>query len=71
MYDKGGWLSNGPVGLEYSGIMVASHEIPLIVSAFQKGIRNYDVEKAWQAVKHTQTVQGIFHPGGGVAGNSL
>ena len=69
MYDKGGWLSNGPVGLEYSGIMVASHEIPLIVSAFQKGIRNYDVEKAWQAVKHTQTVQGIFHPGGGVAGN--
>ncbi|MEO7175397.1 MAG: GH92 family glycosyl hydrolase [Saprospiraceae bacterium] len=69
MYDKGGWLSNGPAGIEYSGIMVASHEIPLIVSAYQKGIRNYDVNKAYEAIRHTQTEQGIHPPGGGVAGN--
>lgn len=69
IYDKGGWLNKGPAGLEYSGIMVASHEIPLIVSAYQKGIRNYDVNKAWEAMYHQQTTQGIHHPGGGVAGN--
>lgn len=69
-YDKGGWTCKGPEGLEYSGIMVASHEIELIVSAFQKGIhRYYDPEHAYKAIHHTQTEQGIAHPGGGWAGN--
>ena len=69
IYDKGGWLPKGPTGIEYSSIMVASHEIPLIVSTFQKGIRNYDVEKAYKAIRHNQMEQGILHPGGGMAGN--
>ncbi len=69
-YDKGGWLCKGPEGLEYSGIMVASHEIELIVSSYQKGIhRFYDGEHAYTAMKHNQTEQGIPHPGGGFAGN--
>ncbi|MFM7152860.1 MAG: GH92 family glycosyl hydrolase [Bacteroidota bacterium] len=69
-YDKGGWLCKGPEGLEYSGIMVASHEIELIVSSYQKGIhRYYDPEHAWRAMYHNQTEQGIAHPGGGFAGN--
>jgi predicted alpha-1,2-mannosidase len=69
MYKHGGWLSRGAAGIEYSGIMVASHEIPLMVSAYQKGIRNYDVKLAYEAIMHQQTVQGIHHPCGGVAGN--
>ena len=50
IYDRGGWLPKGPTGIEYSSIMVASHEIALIVAAYQKGIRNYDVEKAYAAI---------------------
>ena len=69
IYDKGGWLPKGPTGIEYSSIMVASHEIPLIVSAYQKGIRNYDVEKAYTAIRHNQTEQGKRHDGGGHVGN--
>jgi predicted alpha-1,2-mannosidase len=69
MYRHGGWLSRGPAGIEYSGIMVASHEIPLIVSAYQKGIRNFNVDTAYNAILHQQTVQGIHHPCGGFAGN--
>ncbi|RYG04658.1 MAG: glycoside hydrolase family 92 protein [Chitinophagaceae bacterium] len=69
MYKDGGWLSRGPAGFEYSGIMEGSHEIALIVSAYQKGIRNYDVNLAWEAMLHQQTVQGIQHECGGVAGN--
>ena len=69
IYDKGGWLPKGPTGIEYSSIMVASHEIPLIVSAFQKGIRNYDVDKAYTAIRHNQMEQGQPHPGGGYVGN--
>jgi len=67
--DKGGWLPKGPTGIEYSSIMVASHEIALIVSAYQKGIRNYDVEKAYEAIKHIQTTPGQPHEGGGHVGN--
>ncbi len=69
MYKHGGWLSRGPAGIEYSGIMVASHEVPLIVSAYQKGIRNYDVNMAYEAILHQQTVQGQKHPCSGFAGN--
>ena len=69
MYKHGGWLSRGAAGIEYSGIMVASHEIPLMVSAYQKGIRNYDVNTLYQSIIHQQTVQGIKHPCGGFAGN--
>jgi len=69
IYDKGGWLPKGPTGIEYSDIMVASHEIPLMVSAYQKGIRNYDVDKMYEAIKHNQTEQGRPHPCGGYVGN--
>ena len=33
LYDACGWLSKGPAGLEYISVMVAEHEIPLLVAA--------------------------------------
>lgn len=69
IYDKGGWLAKGPTGIEYSSIMVASHEIALMVAAHQAGIRNYDVAKAYAAMKHIQMTPGRPHPGGGHVGN--
>jgi predicted alpha-1,2-mannosidase len=69
IYDRGGWLAKGPAGIEYSSIMVASHEIALIVSAYQKGIRNFDVEKAYKAMRHIQKTPGQPHEGGGHVGN--
>ena len=69
IYDKGGWLSNGPAGIEYSAIMVAEHEIPLIVGAWQKGIRNFDANKAFKAMKEIQTTPSKPHECGGYVGN--
>ena len=69
IYDRGGWLAKGPTGIEYSAIMVASHQISLIVSTYQKGIRDFDAEKAFQAMKKLQTVQGYPHKAGGIVGN--
>lgn len=68
MYDANGWLAKGPAGMEYIPVMVAEHEIPLIVSAWQMGIRDFDVEKAFQAIKKMQTTlsQKVC---GGYAGN--
>jgi predicted alpha-1,2-mannosidase len=69
IYDKGGWLPKGPTGIEYSGIMVASHQIAFLTGAYQKGIRDFDADKAWEAVNKLQTVPGVPHEAGGVVGN--
>ncbi|MGO1243893.1 GH92 family glycosyl hydrolase [Sphingobacterium sp. JB170] len=68
MYDANGWLAKGPAGMEYVPVMVAEHEIPLIVGAYQMGIRDYDVEKAYEAVKKMQTTKATS-VAGGFAGN--
>jgi predicted alpha-1,2-mannosidase len=69
IYDKGGWLPDGSSGVEYSGITIPSHEISLMVSAYQKGIRNFDIDKMYKAIVHNQTEPGKLHSGGGFAGN--
>lgn len=68
MYDANGWLAKGPAGMNYIPVMVAEHEIPLIVSAYQMGIRNFDAHKAFEAAVKMQTTpaQKIFD---GFAGN--
>ncbi|MGV8877713.1 MAG: GH92 family glycosyl hydrolase [Sphingobacteriaceae bacterium] len=68
MFDANGWLAKGPAGMEYVPVMVAEHEIPLIVGAYQMGIRDYDVEKAFKAVYKMQTVP-AQKVGDGLAGN--
>lgn len=68
MYKANGWLAKGPAGMKYIPVMVAEHEIPLIVSAYQMGIRDFDVEKAYEAAKKMQTT--VAGPvAGGFAGN--
>jgi len=68
MYDANGWLAKGPAGMEYIPVMVAEHEIPLIVGAYQMGIRDFDAKKALQAVYKMQTTPGE-QVGNGYAGN--
>lgn len=68
LYDKTGWTNNGPTGLEHTGIMEVTHEIALMVGAYQKGIRNYDVNRMWEAVRHNATEQGKRLEGTGLAG---
>jgi predicted alpha-1,2-mannosidase len=69
IYKHGGWLPKGPAGIEYSGIMEASHEIALIVATYQKGIRSFNADTAFNAMLHQQTTPGVNHACGGWAGN--
>ncbi len=69
MYDKGGWLPIGNPGMEYFRVMVGQPEIPLIVSAYQQGIRDFDVDKMFEALYHQQTALMQDYPGGGQVGN--
>ncbi|RYY19910.1 MAG: hypothetical protein EOO04_21035, partial [Chitinophagaceae bacterium] len=68
MYDANGWLAKGPAGMEYIPVMVAEHEVPLIVAAYQMGIRDYDHDKAFAAIDKTLSTSAAS-VGGGQAGN--
>ncbi|MDP4237861.1 MAG: GH92 family glycosyl hydrolase [Bacteroidota bacterium] len=67
MFEHTGWTSKGPTGIEYSGIMEGSHEIALMVAAYQKGIRK-DGESIYKAVHKMVTENGGTHPCGGTYG---
>jgi predicted alpha-1,2-mannosidase len=69
LYDKCGWLSKGPGGLEYISVMVAEHEIPLMVAAYQHGIKGVDGKKVLEAAVKMQTTLPQLYPGGGGVGN--
>lgn len=69
MYDANGWLSKGPAGMNYVPVMVAEHEIPLIVGAYQMGIRDFDAQKAFKAVYKMQTTPAQKVGTAGFAGN--
>lgn len=68
MYDADGWLAKGPAGMKYIPVMVAEHEIPLMVGAYQMGIRDFDTDKALKAMVKMQTTPAT-HVAGGFAGN--
>ena len=69
MYDRGGWIAEAPTGFEYGPIMDAQHHNSLIVSSYMKGIRNFNVDKAWKAIKHDLTTPDQTPASGGHVGS--
>ncbi|WP_044207939.1 GH92 family glycosyl hydrolase [Flammeovirga sp. OC4] len=49
-YDEGGLLPKWELMGNYTGTMIGYHSIPVIVDAYMKGARDFDVEKAFQAM---------------------
>lgn len=54
-YDEGGIMPIWDLSASYTGCMIGYHAVPVIADAFLKGIKNYDVEKAFEAMKHSAT----------------
>ena len=52
-YDESGSLPVWTLYGNETNTMTGYHSIPVIVEAYKKGIRDYDVEKAYQAMKTT------------------
>ncbi len=65
----GGWIPESPVGLKYALVMAAQHQNSLLISAYQKGIAQFNANEVYEMIKHDYTTQGINHPCGGFAGN--
>ncbi|WP_343667940.1 GH92 family glycosyl hydrolase [Chitinophaga sp.] len=52
-YDQYGLLPVWPLWSSETNCMIGYHSVPIIVDAYFKGIRNFDVAKAYQAMKHS------------------
>lgn len=62
-YQDGGLIPRGPSGGNYTHVMTGSCMTSLVVSAYQKGIRGFDIEMAYEALKKN-------HMPGGMMGHS-
>jgi len=54
-YDEGGIMPIWDLSANYTGCMIGYHAVPVIADAYLKGINDYDVEKAFEAMKHSAT----------------
>lgn len=52
-YDEGGILPIWDLSGNYTGCMIGYHGVPIIADAYMKGIRDYDVDKAFEAMIHS------------------
>ena len=52
-YDEGGIMPIWDLSGCYTGCMIGYHAVPVIADAYLKGINNYDVDKAFTAMKHS------------------
>ena len=54
-YEEGGILPIWDLSSNYTGCMIGYHAVPVIADAYLKGIRNYNVDKAFEAMKYSAT----------------
>lgn len=72
LFDAVGWTSNGPTGVEMTGIMEVTHQVALMVAAYQKGVWKGDPEQLYRAVRHEMSEQGRrLTPFSGLVGNEF
>lgn len=57
--ENGGILPKWELAANYTGTMVGYHAIPVIYDAYKKGIRNFDVNKAYSAMKKAATYDSV------------
>jgi len=51
-YEQGGWLPTPQqFGNSYTNDMIGDHPVVVILDAYRKGIRNFDLQKAYEAVR--------------------
>ena len=54
-YKNGGIMPIWDLAANYTGCMIGYHAVPVIADAYLKGIRDYDVATAFEAMQHSAT----------------
>ncbi len=60
-YDEGGILPKWGLASNYTGTMIGSHSVSVIVDAYMKGQRDFDIEKALEAMIHAMVYDTVKH----------
>ncbi|WP_240661898.1 glycoside hydrolase domain-containing protein [Streptomyces sp. WAC 06738] len=63
MYQDGGLLPRGPVAGDYSWVMTGSPVTSFISGAWNKGIRDFDIDLAYEAMLDAHSLGGLFEAG--------
>ena len=64
MYKDGGLIPRGPSGGNYTYVMTGASSTPFIVSAYQKGIRGFDIDMAYEGLVKNHSAEGIMAKAG-------
>ena len=64
VYRNGGLIPRGPCGGNYTFVMTAATSTPFLVSAYQKGIRSFDVEEAYEGMVKNHGPGGLMSKAG-------
>jgi predicted alpha-1,2-mannosidase len=59
MYRNGGLIPRGPSGDNYTYVMIGDPATPFFAAAYNKGIRHYDAEKAYEGLRKNALPGGI------------
>ena len=59
MYRDGGLIPRGPSGGNYTFVMIGDPAAPFFAAAYNKGIRGYDAEKAYEGLRKNALPGGI------------
>lgn len=60
MYKDGGLIPRGPSGGNYTYVMTGASSTPFIVAAYMKGLRDFDVEAAYEGLKKNHSLDGMM-----------
>jgi predicted alpha-1,2-mannosidase len=63
-YKDGGLIPRGPSGGNYTFVMVGASTTPFYVSAWMKGIRNFDIKLAYEGLKKNHLPGGLMSKAG-------
>ncbi len=63
-YKNGGLIPRGPAGGDYTYVMTGASSTPFFVSAWQKGIRGFDIQKAYEGLKKNHMPGGMMSKAG-------
>jgi predicted alpha-1,2-mannosidase len=64
MYSNGGLIPRGPSGGNYTYVMTGAAVTPFIVSAYMKGIRGFDIGKAYEGMRKDHFPGGMMSKAG-------
>ena len=64
MYEDGGLIPRGPSGGNYTYVMTGAATTPFITSAYLKGIRGFDLEKAYEGLRKNHFPGGMMSKAG-------